>query len=168
MTIQHVARVAYSMLACALLCLAGCGSVSKLSSSPALATRSQSTDATLAGRYGRVAVPLRPDDVTGDTNPEAKFQGCWYKEGKKYYQGVYVTVTNPGEYTFNANLYYGTTCDPDTQADEFGYGQEIDFNDFGYIFWFTAFDNKPDMSAIWQVGSDTSKCMNYKTAPMCQ
>ncbi len=117
-----------------------------------------------------LAVPLRPQEPASDVSPAdagAKFLGCWYKQGHKHYQGVYITVTNPGEYPFNADLYYGTTCDPNTQADQFGYGQEIDFGGFGYIFWFTAFANKPDMSAIWQVGSDTSECVDYKTAPLC-
>lgn len=170
MTNQHVIRAAYLSLAGALLCLIGCGSVARVESSPASAAHSQSTASSPNGRYGRVAVPLRPEELVSDVSPAdagAKFQGCWYKQGKKYYQGVYITVTNPGEYSFNANLYYGTTCDPNTQADEFGYGQEIDFGGFGYIFWFTAFANKPDMSAIWQVGTDTSKCVDYKTAPLC-
>jgi len=167
-TIHHVVRTAYVSLAAALLCLSGCGSVARVDSSPASAAHSQSAQSAPSARYGMAAVPLRPDDVTNDTNPGAKFQGCWYKEGKKYYQGVYVTVTNPGEYAFNADLYYGTTCNPNTPADSFGNGQIIDFGGFGYIFWFTAFANKRDMSAIWQVGSDTSQCVDYKTAPICQ
>ena len=148
----------------ALLYLTGCGSALKsMSSSQAVP---QEPAPKIEGSHGVVQIPLRPDE-SDSTNAGAKFQGCWYKSGRHYYQAVDLTVADPGIYTFNANLYYGTTCDPSTQADEFGFGQEIDFGGFGYIFWFTAFANKPDMSAIWQVGSDTSKCVNYKTAPLC-
>jgi hypothetical protein len=100
-------------------------------------------------------------------NPGATFRGCWYKQGSNRYQGVDFSVANPGTYPFNANLYYGTTCNPNQQADEFGFGTELNFGTFDYTFWFTAFANQTDMSAIWQVGTDQSECMNYESAPGC-
>jgi hypothetical protein len=149
----------------ALLCLTGCGSGLKTANSNKAASENANTKMA-SSHYGVAQVPLRPEQLDA-ANAGAKFQGCWYKSGHHYYQAVDLTVTDPGTYAFNANLYYGTTCDPKTQADEFGFGQEIDFGDFGYIFWFTAFANERDMSALWQVGTDTSKCVNYETAPVC-
>ncbi len=108
-------------------------------------------------------------DASGDAtkNPDASFKGCWYKQGKNRYQAVDVSVAHPGKYAFNALLYYGTTCNPNDYADQFGYGQLLDFGGFGYTFWFTAFANKSDMSALWYVGEDESKCMSYADAPEC-
>jgi hypothetical protein len=100
-------------------------------------------------------------------NPGATFRGCWYKQGGNRYQGVDFSVANPGTYPFNANLYYGTTCNPNQQADEFGFGTMLNFGTFNYTFWFSAFPNQTDMSAIWQVGTDQSQCVNYESAPSC-
>jgi hypothetical protein len=101
------------------------------------------------------------------SNPGAKFQGCWYKTGGNSYQGTTITVENEGTYPFDAVLYYGTTCNPNNWADEFGFGTPLYFGDFQWTFWFNAFANQTDMSAYWYVGSDKSKCMNYSTAPDC-
>jgi hypothetical protein len=100
-------------------------------------------------------------------NPGATFRGCWYKQGANRYQGVDFSLADPGTYPFNANLYYGTTCNPNQQADEFGFGTLLTFGSFDYTFWFTAFPNQTDMSAIWQVGTDRSVCVNYEKAPSC-
>jgi hypothetical protein len=99
-------------------------------------------------------------------NPDAKFQGCWYKTGGDKYQGVIASVGNPGTYSFNALLYSGTSCS--VYADQFGYGQQIDFGGFDYIFWFDHFPDQNNMSARWTVGSDTSACLVYNTStPDC-
>jgi hypothetical protein len=100
-------------------------------------------------------------------NPGATFHGCWYKQNGNRYQGVDFSLADPGTYPFNANLYYGTTCNPNQQADEFGFGTDLNFGSFDYTFWFTAFANQTDMSAIWQVGTDQSQCVNYENAPSC-
>jgi len=99
------------------------------------------------------------------SGPGATFQGCWYKQNGASYQGVRVSVANPGTYPFNAVLYYGTTCNPDDWADEFGFGTPLYFGD--WIFWFTDFADQIDMSAFWYVGDDKSKCVNYAVAPDC-
>jgi hypothetical protein len=100
------------------------------------------------------------------SNPGATFKGCWYKSGGKSYQGVTVGVQNPGTYPFNALLYSDEKCT--TYADQFGYGQEINFGGFDYIFWFDHFPNQENMSALWYVGSDTSQCLVYTTStPSC-
>jgi hypothetical protein len=148
-----------------LLSLIGCGSSLNSTNSNDAAAENTTTKAENS-RYGVVQIPLSPEQLDA-ANAGAKFQGCWYKSGHRRYQAVDVTVTTPGTYTFNADLYYGTTCDPKTQADQFGFGQKIDFGGFGYIFWFDAFADKSDMSALWQVGTDTSKCVDYETAPAC-
>jgi hypothetical protein len=100
-------------------------------------------------------------------SPKATFHGCWYKQGSNRYQAVDFTLANPGTYPFNANLYYGTTCNPNTQADEFGFGTDLNLGDLNYTFWFTAFANQTDMSAIWQIGTAQSQCVNYENAPSC-
>lgn len=152
------------------LFLVGCGSPSVQPANSARTAQTRAAETSNASRYGSVTVPLRPEQLNSDDSPQnadANFQGCWYKTGKVRFQAVDVQVKNPGTYPFNAKLYYGTTCDPNTQADQFGFGQEIYFGGFGYIFWFDAFGNKTDMSALWYVGTDVSKCVSYKTAPMC-
>jgi len=105
--------------------------------------------------------------TSGSSNPNATFKGCWYKQNGHQYQAVDVSVGNPGTYPFNAVLYHGTTCDPNSFADQFGFGQLIKFGGFGYTFWFTDFKDQTDLSAIWYVGDENSKCVNYETAPTC-
>jgi hypothetical protein len=100
------------------------------------------------------------------SNPGATFKACWYKSGGHSYQGVAVGVTNPGTYPFNALLYSDTKCT--VYADQFGYGQELSFGTFGYIFWFDHYPDKENYSALWYVGSDTSACLVYNTStPSC-
>jgi hypothetical protein len=117
---------------------------------------------------GDSSTDSRPaNDVTHSTNPKATFQGCIYTEGKHHYQGVNISLGNPGEYTFNAVLYFGTTCNPDDVADQIGFGEEFDFGDYGWTFWFNHFPNRKDMSALWYVGEDSSQCVDYQVAPSC-
>ncbi len=100
-------------------------------------------------------------------NPDARFKGCWYKQGGHSYQAVDFSLGNPGTYSFNALLYYGTTCNANDVADQIGFGELIDFGGEGWTFWFSAFADQTDMSALWYVGSDSSQCVNYETAPDC-
>lgn len=106
--------------------------------------------------------------VVPDPGPGASFQGCWYSTGGHSYQGVQVSVQNPGTYAFDGDLYYGTNCNPNTQADEIGFGTPIGFGGFDWIFYFNAFADQKDMSTIWHVGNNTSQCVNYEVAPACQ
>lgn len=101
------------------------------------------------------------------SDPGATFQGCWYKQSGHRYQGVRISVANPGTYPFDAVLYYGATCDPAKFADEFGFGTLLNFGGFDYIFWFRDFADQSDMSAFWYVGNDKSQCVNYAVAPDC-
>ncbi len=103
--------------------------------------------------------------VSSSSDPGATFQGCMYTTGGHSYQAVKISVKNPGKYPFYANLYYGSTCSQ--WADDFGNGQLINFGGFDYTFWFDHFPDQKNMSAIWQVGPDTSKCIAYATAPSC-
>src|ERR1700722_2206442 len=100
-------------------------------------------------------------------DPEATFQGCRYKSNGNSYQGVTISVANAGTYPFDAVLYYGTTCDPNKWADEFGFDTPLAFGPFDWIFWFNAFPNQSDMSALWYVGGDRSQCVNYEVVPDC-
>lgn len=101
------------------------------------------------------------------SDPGATFQGCRYQTNGNTYQGVTISVANPGTYPFDAVLYYGTTCDPNNWADEFGFGTPLDFGGFDWIFWFNAFPDQNNMSALWYVGSDKSQCVNYEVVPDC-
>jgi hypothetical protein len=100
-------------------------------------------------------------------DPGAKFRGCWYHSAGHRYQGVDISVANPGKYPFDAGLYRGATCDPNNQADEFGFGTLLNFGGFDWIFWFADFGDQADTSALWHVGKDTSQCVSYATAPDC-
>jgi len=112
----------------------------------------------------KLTVAAAPPPSSG---PGATFQGCWHKQSGASYQGVMISVANPGTYPFDAVLYSGTTCNPNDWADEIGFGTPIGFGGFDWIFWFDAFANQTDMSAIWYVGSDASQCVNYAVAPDC-
>jgi hypothetical protein len=123
--------------------------------------------------YGMVAsrqatAPAEGNATTAEpTNPNATFKGCWFRQGKNHYQAVDISVGNAGTYAFNAVLYHGTTCNPNDVADQIGFGEKLGFGGSGYTFWFDRFANKKDMSALWYVGSDSSVCVNYETAPSC-
>ena len=105
--------------------------------------------------------------VTVNTGVVATFQGCvWNQNGNKY-QGVTISLNQPATVTFDANLYYGSTCDPNQWADRFGFGQPITLGTFSYIFWFTDFKNQLNMSALWKINNQTSSCINYMVAPPC-
>jgi hypothetical protein len=105
--------------------------------------------------------------VSGSSNPDATFQGCWYKTGGNRYQAVDVSVKNSGTYPFNAVLYYGATCNPNDWADQFGFGQPLNLGGFTYTFWFSDFKDQTNMSALWYVGDQSSQCVNYAVAPDC-
>jgi hypothetical protein len=105
--------------------------------------------------------------TVASSGPGATFQGCWYHQSGRRYQGVRISVATPGTYPFDAVLYYGATCDPNNRADEFGYGTPLNFGGFDYIFWFADFADQSGTSALWHVGSDTSQCVNYAVAPDC-
>jgi hypothetical protein len=105
--------------------------------------------------------------ISGTTDPDATFKGCWYKQGGHSYQAVNVSAANQGTYPFNAVLYYGSSCNPDDYADQFGYGELINFGASEYTFWFTAFADQTEMSALWYVGDQSSQCVSYLTAPDC-
>lgn len=143
-----------------LLALAGCGTPSAPSNSRGfgmLASRQAG-----AGAAERAAAPENQP-----SNPNATFKGCWFKQGKSHYQAVDLSVGTPGTYAFNAYLYHGTTCNPNDMADQIGNGEKLGFGGYGYTFWFDRFANQKNMSARWYVGSDSSACVNYETAPSC-
>jgi hypothetical protein len=127
---------------------------------------------------GTYALPVTASDGTtshsatltlnvASSGPGATFQGCWYQKSGHRYQGVKVTVANPGTYPFDAVLYHGAACNPDNWADEFEFGTPLYFGDFLWTFWFTDFSDQSDTSAIWYVGSDKSQCVSYAVAPDC-
>jgi hypothetical protein len=101
------------------------------------------------------------------SNPNATFKGCWYKIGKNRYQSVDISVGIAGTYPFNAVLYNGAACNPADKADQFGFGDPLTLGKANYIFWFSDFKNRANMSAIWYLGSENSKCVSYATAPTC-
>jgi len=106
--------------------------------------------------------------ISGTTNPDATFKGCWHHQNGHRYQAVDFVIGKAGSYPFNAILYNGATCNPNDWADEFGFGELIDFGAFGYVFWFSDFADQTNMSALWYVGDEHSQCVSYATAPNCE
>jgi hypothetical protein len=106
-------------------------------------------------------------NITVTTGVVATFKGCVYNQNAKYYQGVAINLSQPATVTFDANLYYGSTCNPSQWADEFGFGQTLSLGTFTYFFWFTDFSDQLNMSAIWKINNQTSGCVNYAVAPPC-
>jgi hypothetical protein len=106
-------------------------------------------------------------NVTSSTGSGVQFQGCWYKNNGNSYQGVRFSVDSPGTYPFDAVLYYGPSCGASNWADEFGFGTPLSLGAYDYIFWFSDFANRSNMSAIWHVGNSSSQCVNYATVPDC-
>jgi len=99
--------------------------------------------------------------------PVSSFRGCTYNQVGLNYQAVDFTLTEAITLPFDAKLYYGPGCSATQLADEFGFGQKISFDPISYIFWFNDYADDPDTSAIWTVGSQSSGCVNYTSAPPC-
>lgn len=106
--------------------------------------------------------------ISGTTNPDATFKGCWHHQNGHRYQAVDFVIGKAGSYPFNAILYNGASCNPNDWADEFGFGELIDFGAFGYVFWFSDFADQTNVSALWYVGDEHSQCVSYATAPNCE
>ena len=104
---------------------------------------------------------------TVTTGVTATFQGCVFTYNGSKHQAVSVSLNQPATVTFDANLYYGPSCNPNQWADEFGFGQNLTLGTFIYYFWFRDFPNQLNMSAIWRINNQTSGCINYATAPPC-
>src|SRR5271166_2399334 len=98
----------------------------------------------------------------------ATFKGCVYNQNGNKYQAVRISLNQTATVTFDADLYYGTSCNPNQKADEFGFGQQLTLShSFSYIFWFSDFENQMNMSALWKINNQTSACINYTVAPPC-
>jgi hypothetical protein len=159
------------VLCCAvLLSLSGCGTPSNSAGSVhgrgLRAPGSTADEAAISQRQE----PSDEDALRSSTsgrNPHAAFKGCWYKQGKRRYQAVDMAVGTAGTYPFNAILYYGTTCDAHDVADQIGFGGPQNLSEANYIFWFTAFADKTNMSARWYLGDEQSECVSYEEAPNC-
>jgi hypothetical protein len=144
---------------------------------PGAGTSKASFKVPASTKLGTYSIPITATDGTTSEsvnlklyvvkNPGASFQGCVYHSNGHLYQAAKISVANPGTYRFDADLYWGATCDPTQKADEFGYGTPVNFGGFSYLWWFADFADQTGTSAIWHVGTDTSKCVNYAVAPSC-
>jgi len=99
--------------------------------------------------------------------PVGPLTGCIRIMNGHKYQAVEFGMNEAATVDFNGNLYYGPTCNPNQQADEFGYGTPLNLGGFGYIFWFRDFADQMNTSAIWTVGNQKSQCVDYTKAPDC-
>ena len=114
-------------------------------------------------------------DVTTATPPcggnasgvVASWQGCLRSVNGQTHQAMDFTLSEGATLPFNATLYFGANCSPNNWADQFGFGQDIPFGGFSYIYWFRDFPNQPNTSAIWTVGKQSSGCINYTAVPAC-
>jgi len=95
------------------------------------------------------------------------WQGCMESVNGASHQAIDFTLSEAATLPFNATLYFGANCSPNNWADQFGFGQDISFGGFSYIFWFRDFPNQPNTSAIWTVGKQSSGCINYTAVPAC-
>ena len=84
----------------------------------------------------------------------------WNQNGNKY-QAVTISLNQPGTVTFDANLYYGSTCDPNSgQMDLVSpslWEHFLTFSD-------SDFKNQMNMSALWKINNQTFRCINYMVA----
>jgi len=101
------------------------------------------------------------------TGAVKSWKGCMRSVNGQSHQAIDFTLSEGSRLPFNATLYFGANCYPNNWADQFGFGQEISFGGFSYIFWFSDFPNQPNTSAIWTVGKQSSECINYTAVPSC-
>jgi len=114
-------------------------------------------------------------DVTTATPPcggnasgvVTSWRGCMRSVNGQNHQAVDFTLSEGATLPFNATLYSGANCYPNNWLDQFGFGQDISFGGFSYIYWFSDFPNQPNTSAIWTVGNQSSGCINYAAVPAC-
>jgi hypothetical protein len=97
----------------------------------------------------------------------SSWQGCTENVNGASHQAIDFTLSEAATLPFNATLYFGANCSPNNWADQFGFGQDISFGGFSYIYWFRDFPNQPNTSAIWTVGKQSSGCINYTAVPAC-
>ena len=95
------------------------------------------------------------------------WQGCMHTVNAQQHQAIDFTLSEGATLPFNATLYFGANCSPSNWADQFGFGQDISFGGFSYIYWFRDFPNQPNTSAIWTVGKQSSGCIHYAAVPAC-
>jgi hypothetical protein len=105
--------------------------------------------------------------ITVTTGTVVSFKGCIYNSNGHKYQAVTIHPSQAVTLPFNAILYYGTTCNTNNFADQFGFGQTLSLGTLNYIFWFSDFGDQLNMSAVWTLGTHSSGCVNYTTAPNC-
>ena len=101
------------------------------------------------------------------TGVVTSWRGCMRSVNGQNHQAIDFTLSEGSRLPFNATLYFGANCYPNNWADQFGFGQDISFGGFSYIFWFSDFPNQPNTSAIWTVGKQSSGCINYTAVPPC-
>ena len=99
--------------------------------------------------------------------PVGPLTGCVRTTNGHKYQAVKFSMNQAATVDFNANLYYGPTCNPNQQADEFGFGNPLTLGGFEYTYWFRDFADQLNTSAIWTVGNQQSQCVDYTVAPDC-
>ncbi len=107
-------------------------------------------------------------NAISSSGPVGPIIGCTLKMSGHKYQAVKFTMNENATVDFNATLYFGATCNPNQWADQFGFGQSLNLGvGLNYTFWFTDFPDQPNTSAIWQLGNQSSQCVDYSVAPDC-
>jgi hypothetical protein len=99
-------------------------------------------------------------------------EACWFELDGKEYQAIPLNSeipTPPGALPIEATLYYdSTTCDgEDGAADNLNDYQTV-VHSGGFIFWFTRHPDAKVSSAIWTFGNQSSGCVSYEEAPICE
>jgi hypothetical protein len=96
-------------------------------------------------------------------------EACWYERDGQEFQAMPFDAqipTPPGGLPIEATLYYGsTTCSPDSFTDNLNDFQTLVYS--GGLFFFTNYPNFAESSAIWSLGNQSTGCVSYQEAPLC-
>lgn len=110
-------------------------------------------------------LPPNPNPVGWTGQDDGPIHPCMEVHDGVRFQAIEVSGVS-GDESLNADLYEGTSCDPNNFVDQVFGGQSFPF--FGNtLYWLTHFWDEPSTSAIWTVGDITTPCIDYSKAPDC-
>jgi len=111
------------------------------------------------------SLPANPNPVGWTGQDDGPIHPCMYVHDGVRFQAILVTGVSGSE-SLNADLYEGTTCDPNKLVDQVFGGEQVPFWGTS-LYWLTHFWDQPGTSAVWTVGNTTTPCIDYSKAPDC-
>ena len=110
-------------------------------------------------------LPPNPNPPHSTIQDDGPIHPCMYVANQVRFQAIAVNGVT-GDQPLNADLYLGTTCNPNNFIDQVFGGVLVPF--YGNsLYWLTHFWDQPDTSAIWTVGNITTKCIDYSKVSDC-